>query len=348
MIANSRCIACILSKQERKIRKNSDEQKKKEYIHKVLKILYEYGTKECAPMVEKRIKDIYKEYYEEDVDYVALKHRYNQYMLEKEEEIRAHIQKNNDIETCIKYVCAGNYIDFGVANKIDDQLLQGLLDKVNELKISKKEVAYLEDEIAHAKTLLYITDNCGEIVLDKIFIEELQNKYKNLQITAMVRGGIASNDATMEDAEEIVQDIMVWLWENREYQVVEISLRSYLFKSVKNKCLALIDKNQTKRRFCEHMLATEMQGVFEDPDFYIAEELMNQIEKTVSQMPETYRVAFEMSRYQDMTYKEIAEELDVSAKVVDYRIQQALKILRTELKDYLPLITVIFPYFLTK
>ena len=177
MIANSRCIACILSKQERKIRKNSDEQKKKEYIHKVLKILYEYGTKECAPMVEKRIKDIYKEYYEEDVDY--------------------------DIETCIKYVCAGNYIDFGVANKIDDQLLQGLLDKVNELKISKKEVAYLEDELAQAKTLLYITDNCGEIVLDKIFIEELQNKYKNLQITAMVRGGIASNDATMEDAEEI-------------------------------------------------------------------------------------------------------------------------------------------------
>lgn len=203
MIANSRCIACILSKQERKIRKNSDEQKKKEYIHKVLKILYEYGTKECAPMVEKRIKDIYKEYYEEDVDYAALKHRYNQYMLEKEEEIRAHIQKNNDIETCIKYVCAGNYIDFGVANKIDDQLLQGLLDKVNELKISKEEVAYLEDELAQAKTLLYITDNCGEIVLDKIFIEELQNKYKNLQITAMVRGGIASNDATMEDAEEI-------------------------------------------------------------------------------------------------------------------------------------------------
>lgn len=80
---------------------------------------------------------------------------------------------------------------------------QGLLDKVNELKISKKEVAYLEDELAQAKTLLYITDNCGEIVLDKIFIEELQNKYKNLQITAMVRGGIASNDATMEDAEEI-------------------------------------------------------------------------------------------------------------------------------------------------
>ena len=203
MIANSRCIACILSKQERKIREDSDEQKKKEYIHKVLKVLYDYGTTECAPMVEKRIKDIYKEYYEEDVDYVTLKQKYNQYILEKEEEIRAHIQKNNDIETCIKYVCAGNYIDFGVNNKIDDQLLQGLLDKVNELEIPEEEVKHLETELAQAKTLLYITDNCGEIVLDKIFIEELKNKYKNLEITAMVRGGIASNDATMEDAEEV-------------------------------------------------------------------------------------------------------------------------------------------------
>ena len=51
MIANSRCIACILSKQERKIRKNSDEQKKKEYIHKVLKILYEYGTNVAAMII---------------------------------------------------------------------------------------------------------------------------------------------------------------------------------------------------------------------------------------------------------------------------------------------------------
>ena len=343
MIANSRCIACILSKQERKIRKNSDEQKKKEYIHKVLKILYEYGTKECAPMVEKRIKDIYKEYYEEDVDYGALKHRYNQYMLEKEEEIRAHIQENNDIETCIKYVCAGNYIDFGVANKIDDQLLQGLLDKVNELKISKKEVAYLEDELAQAKTLLYITDNCGEIVLDKIFIEELQNKYKNLQITAMVRGGIASNDATMEDAEEIVQDSLLWIWENRENLFIETSLSSYLFKMIYRKALnklAHIDATQrADTRFYE-----EMQEMLQDTDYYQIEELAKRIEDAVAALPESYREAFVMHRFRDMSYKEIAETLGVSPKTIDYRIQQALKQLRMDLKDYLPLLLpLLFP-----
>ena len=81
-------------------------------------------------------------------------------------------------------------------------MLENLLNKVNDLNISKQEVKYLEEELKDAKTLLYITDNCGEIVLDKIFIEELKKRYKNLEIIVMVRGGLAINDATIEDAEE--------------------------------------------------------------------------------------------------------------------------------------------------
>ena len=82
-------------------------------------------------------------------------------------------------------------------------MLEDMLDKAAELEISSQEVKHLEDELATAKTLLYITDNCGEIVLDKIFIEELKKRYRNLEITVMVRGGLAINDATMEDAEEV-------------------------------------------------------------------------------------------------------------------------------------------------
>lgn len=76
------------------------------------------------------------------------------------------------------------------------------------------------------------------------------------------------------------------------------------------------------------------------------EELMVKIEKAVMRLSESYRITFEMSRYQDKTYKEIAKELNVSIKLVEYRIQQALRLLRVELKDYLPLITIMFPYFL--
>ncbi|SCJ39670.1 Protein of uncharacterised function DUF89 [uncultured Eubacterium sp.] len=204
MIANSRCIACNLSKREQKIRKHSDEKKKKEFIQKVTGILYQYGDKESTPMLDKRIQDIYNEYYyEEETDYVTLKHKYNQYMLEREDEIRECLKETKDIEDYIKYVCVGNYIDFGVTGNIDDQMLENLLNKVNDLSILRQEVKYLEEELKEAKTLLYITDNCGEIVLDKIFIEELKKRYKNLEITVMVRGGLAINDATIEDAKEV-------------------------------------------------------------------------------------------------------------------------------------------------
>lgn len=202
-IANSRCIACNLSKKEQKIQKYSDEKKKKAFIQKVTGILYKYGDKESTPMLDKRIQDIYNEYYEEETDYKALKHKYNQYMLEREDEIRERLKETKNIEDYIKYVCVGNYIDFGVTGNIDDQMLENLLNKVNDLNISKQEVKYLEEELKDAKTLLYITDNCGEIVLDKIFIEELKKRYKNLEIIVMVRGGLAINDATIEDAEEV-------------------------------------------------------------------------------------------------------------------------------------------------
>lgn len=77
---------------------------------------------------------------------------------------------------------------------------------------------------------------------------------------------------------------------------------------------------------------------YDDPNFYIEEELIHKIEKSIMDLPENYRQAFEMNRFQDMTYKEIASHLNISSKTVDYRIQQALKILRIKLKDYMPLL----------
>lgn len=139
------------------------------------------------------------------------------------------------------------------------------------------------------------------------------------------------------DGQEIVQDVMVWFWENSSMQVIESSPKNYLFKAVKNRCLTLINRNELKERIVNSMYENQ-QSHYEDPDFYVVEELIQNIEAALSRLPETYRQAFEMNRYQNMTYNEIAQQLNVSPKTVDYRIQQALKQLRVELKDYLPLI----------
>lgn len=147
----------------------------------------------------------------------------------------------------------------------------------------------------------------------------------------------ARSFVSLEDAEEAVQDTMLWMWENRQTNDIQTSLHHYLFRAVKNKCFTLINRNCLRYQI-ENILTAEMQEVFEDPDFYILEELTQKIEKAIRNLPESYRIAFEMNRFQNKTYQEIATELNVSAKTVDYRIQQALKQLRIELKDYLPLL----------
>lgn len=147
----------------------------------------------------------------------------------------------------------------------------------------------------------------------------------------------------LEDAEEIVEDSLLWIWENRETLVIESSLNSYLFKMVYRRALnklAHIDATQrADTRFYE-----EMQEMLQDTNYYQVEELTRRIEGAVAALPESYREAFVMHRFRDMSYKEIAETLGVSPKTIDYRIQQALKQLRTDLKDYLPLLLpLLFP-----
>ncbi len=183
-----------------------------------------------------------------------------------------------------------------------------------------------------------ITDN----ITDEVLFEKIQaGDVKAFDILFMryypLLCAYAKQFVDFDDGQEIVQDVMVWFWENSSMQVIESSPKNYLFRAVKNRCLTLINRNELKQRVVSSMYEN-LQSQYEDPDFYIVEELTRNIENALSRLPETYREAFEMNRFQSMTYNEIAEKLNVSSKTVDYRIQQALKLLRVELKDYLPLL----------
>jgi len=97
-------------------------------------------------------------------------------------------------------------------------------------------------------------------------------------------------------------------------------------------------RQQGTRQRADTLFYEQMQEILQDIDFYHIEELTKRIEKAIAALPPSYREAFCMHRFQNMSYKEIATALDVSPKTVDYRIQQALKQLRVDLKDYLPLL----------
>lgn len=153
----------------------------------------------------------------------------------------------------------------------------------------------------------------------------------------------ATQFVDFENSEEISQDVMVWLWENRKTVTIESSLISYLFKMIRNRCLTLINHNEMKNKILG-LLYNHLENQFDDPNFYIVEELSERIESAIKSLPDSYRIAFEMNRFENMTYQEIANQLNISPKTVDYRIQQALKILRVKLKDYLPLLAVLLSF----
>lgn len=145
----------------------------------------------------------------------------------------------------------------------------------------------------------------------------------------------------LEDAEEIVQDVMLWLWERRETILIESSLSQYLFQMVRHRALNRIHQQNIKGK-ADTLFYEEMQDVLQNTDFYQVEELTRHIRHAIAALPDSYREAFVMHRFRNMSYKEIATALNVSPKTIDYRIQQALKLLRTELKEYLPLLLFLY------
>lgn len=141
----------------------------------------------------------------------------------------------------------------------------------------------------------------------------------------------------LEDAEEVVQEVMLWIWEKREDLPIESSLNQYLFKMTYHRSLNLIGKKDIINRAETYFFSRKQEEMLEDINYYQIKELTQRIEDAIDSLPESYRVAFMMHRFKQMSYKEIGEALNVSPKTVAYRIQQALKLLRVHLKDYLPI-----------
>ena len=100
----------------------------------------------------------------------------------------------------------------------------------------------------------------------------------------------------LEDAEEIVQDVMLWLWENRERPVIEYSLKQYLFKAVYHRCMTRIAQNEVKQR-ADTAYYERMFTMLQEVDIYQINELSKHIQRAINELPPTYREAFIMQRF---------------------------------------------------
>ncbi len=145
-----------------------------------------------------------------------------------------------------------------------------------------------------------------------------------------------------EEAENVVQDTLTWIWENRINLLPSYSLRSLLFTVVKNKSLDVIRHSKIKRKVLDQIKQQYDENRIFTPDLINYNELCEKFKEALSKLPTEYRETFYMSREKGMTYKQIANILNVSPQLVNYRISKALTTLRVELKQYLPLILFLY------
>lgn len=189
------CAKCLYDKQVHRV--NNEE-----YLYRVREIINSRKDTDTSPYLVYLFNRVYKEMFESANSYSDIKKKYNDLVLGLENDIRNSIKSSPDpLATSLQYARIGNYIDFGAMNNPDENEFLSLFEKSEMSENDRKAYRSFVSQCKAANSFLLISDNCGEIVLDKLFIEQLKKTFPHIEATVLVRGGEVLNDATVEDAE---------------------------------------------------------------------------------------------------------------------------------------------------
>ncbi len=150
-----------------------------------------------------------------------------------------------------------------------------------------------------------------------------------------------------EVSKNIVQDVFTELWENRESLREHTNLQSWLFTVTKNKSLKVISQLKSRHNYENFIKSRQLDANYIsllefDTGSIVFEELQTKIETALKNLTPGCRKIFEMSRFEDKKNKVIALELKLSIKTVEGQITKALRSLKADLKDFLPLLYILF------
>lgn len=152
-----------------------------------------------------------------------------------------------------------------------------------------------------------------------------------------------TNDS--EIAQELVQDIYVYLWENREKITIRSSVKSYLYSASKNKSLNYIRNEKIKLRLFKNYKEQQTDSGQPDESYLDTSQLQEILKKSIASLPERCREIYVLSREEELTHKEIAERLNLSPKSVENQIGIALKKMREQLQPFYEKIFLFILYY---
>jgi RNA polymerase sigma-70 factor (ECF subfamily) len=146
----------------------------------------------------------------------------------------------------------------------------------------------------------------------------------------------------MDEAEEMVQKTFCTLWDKREEIEVQLSLKSYLYRAVHNHCLNRIKHSNIRAKHRSEFLHVNEEAHDSTNSRVEHSELQQELSRAVAQLPAQARKVFELSRVENLSYQEIAEQLQISRNTVENHMAKALRLLRESLKEFLPIAAFLF------
>ncbi len=149
-------------------------------------------------------------------------------------------------------------------------------------------------------------------------------------------------DGDMDEAEDVVQQVFVKLWEQRAVFDVQWSVKAYLYKMVYNRCLNRLRDNRIREQYKKHNADQLERGHEQQPGGET--ELGERIQKALLTLPTECRRVFELSRFEELKYREIADLLGISIKTVETQMGKALRLMRSELAEYLVTVLLCFEW----
>ncbi len=204
------CAKCLYDRQANK----TDN---KEYLAEIREIIVNRKESDCSPYLVYLFNKVHVRYFGKCADYRDIKKQYNDLVLDMEDIFREKIERAEDsLAESMVMARIGNYIDFGAMDNVDkDEFLD--LFKDTKMRGDDKETyrSFLK-KCEKANSFLLVCDNCGEIVLDRLMLEQLKARFPRLKIKALVRGKEVLNDATPEDAKYVGLDKIAEIISNGE------------------------------------------------------------------------------------------------------------------------------------
>lgn len=203
MKMNDGCRKCQLEKKLNNYPEWATEEQIHQYQTQVMDLVINSGDA-SSPETASRISAVYRSLFGPEKDFRETKLYFNALMMDLFPAMRQSVNMAQDpLERAVQLSMTGNFIDFVALDHVDEEKLKQLLGNAETIIVDPEMLEAFRREIRSARRMVFFTDNCGEIVTDKLLIGTIREINPDLFVTAVVRGEPVANDATLEDAEQI-------------------------------------------------------------------------------------------------------------------------------------------------